>query len=193
MSTTQSLPGNGGVTVASLFTDLSSAERSIAELEKIGFLDQQIRIAVGDSAEQEALTQHTGVQALEETTPTATTGGFLSGLPHAFGEDSSLAGLFIEALIDMGLSEAQARHCENGLELGNTLVIVNAGNRAADALKVLSSFGGDTSSGSVMPESMTDDPPGSPVELDDLESTSVFDSESFDALPRGMGGGGSVI
>ncbi|MBC8122996.1 MAG: general stress protein [Gemmatimonadaceae bacterium] len=193
MSMTQSPANSNGVTVASLFTNLPSAERSITELEKVGFLDEQIRIAVGDSAEQEALTEHTGVQALEETSPAATTGGFLSGLPHAFGEDSSLAGLFIEALVDMGLSEEQARYFEHGLESGNTLVIVNAGNRAADALAVLSSCGGDTGSGSVMPESVTDDPPGSAVILDDAESTSIFDSESFDALPRGMGGGGSVI
>lgn len=59
-------------------------------------------------------------------------------------------GVLVGALIGMGIPEEEARYYERGVRAGDTLVTVNAGDRALEALAILERNEADTGPGSVV-------------------------------------------
>jgi hypothetical protein len=74
----------------------------------------------------------------------ASTFGIVGGTAVAGAGIGAAAGGILGALIGMGIPEHEARHFEQGVRSGGTLVTVTAPGRAADAIAILERFGGDT-------------------------------------------------
>jgi hypothetical protein len=64
------------------------------------------------------------------------------------------AGVLVGTLIGMGIPEEEARYYERGVRAGDTLVTVNAGQRALEALAILERNEADTGPGSVVPKTI---------------------------------------
>jgi hypothetical protein len=77
----------------------------------------------------------------------ATALGAAGGTAVAGAGIGAAAGGLVGALSGMGIPEEEARHFETGFRSGGTLVTVNAGHRAAEALGILERHGGDTGTG----------------------------------------------
>lgn len=161
---------SGRKTVAALFSDRADAERAINDLKSMGFTGDQIGVAMRDRSAQGELVEDTGSHAAEGAVSGAVGGGLLGGIVGFLAGVGALAipgvgpviaggilastltgagigaavGGLAGALIGMGIPEEEAKHFEKGFREGNTLVTVNAGNRANEAVEVLERNGGDT-------------------------------------------------
>jgi hypothetical protein len=74
----------------------------------------------------------------------ASTFGVVGGTAVAGAGIGAATGGILGALIGMGIPEHEARHFEEGVRSGGTLVSVTAPGRAAEAIAIMERFGGDT-------------------------------------------------
>lgn len=159
-----------GQAVVGLFTDRARAEQAIRDLQDAGFADGQIGVAMRDADDQRNLMDHTGstaaAGAAEGAAKGAMGGGVVGGLIGLLGSllipgvgpvvvggvlASTLTGAgigaatggIIGALVGMGVPEADAKHFDEGLRSGRTLVTVEAGARTGEALAILEGHGMD--------------------------------------------------
>ena len=109
-------------TVVGVFTEPGLADRAIEELERAGFRDDQISLSRHEDTDSD-------VSLIGRIT------SLLSGLK---GSDRSI----VKRLVSMGVPEEEARYYQSELELGRSIVTVEAGDRREDALEILRSNGG---------------------------------------------------
>ena len=158
-----------GRTVVGMFTNRPDAEAAIRELKAGGFGDDRIGVALQDQEEQRDLrdrVETTSREAAGGAAKGAVSGGLVGGLIGLLGSllipgvgpivvggvlASTLTGAgigaatggIIGALVALGVPEADARHFDEGLRSGRTLVTVDAGVRTAEALVILDRHGMD--------------------------------------------------
>jgi hypothetical protein len=158
-----------GRTVVGMFTNRPDAESAIRELKAAGFGDDRIGVALQGQEEQGDLpdrVETTSREAAEGAAKGAVGGGLVGGLIGLLGSllipgvgpivvggvlASTLTGAgigaatggIIGALVALGVPEADARHFDQGLRSGRTLVTVDAGARTAEALVILDRHGMD--------------------------------------------------
>jgi hypothetical protein len=155
-----------GRTVVGLFARRQDAEAAIGDLKAAGFKDRQVGVALQDQDEQGDLLESTGAKEAEGAAAGAVSGGLVGGLIGLLGSllipgvgpivvggvlASTLTGVgigaatggIIGALMGLGVPETDARHFDQGLRLGSTLVTVDAGARTAEALIILDRHGVD--------------------------------------------------
>ena len=109
-------------TVVGVFTEPGLADRAIDELERAGFRDDQISLSRHEDTDS-----NVGI-----------VGRITSLLSELKGSDRSI----VKRLVSMGVPEDEARYYQGELELGRTIVTVEAGDRREDALEILRSNGG---------------------------------------------------
>jgi len=109
-------------TVVGVFTEPGLADRAIDELERAGFRDDQISLSRHEDTDS-----NVGI-----------VGRITSLLSELKGSDRSI----VKRLVSMGVPEEEARYYQGELELGRTIVTVEAGDRREDALEILRSNGG---------------------------------------------------
>ena len=109
-------------TVVGVFTEPGLADRAIDELERAGFRDDQISLSRHEDTDR-----NVGI-----------VGRITSLLSELKGSDRSI----VKRLVSMGVPEEEARYYQGELELGRTIVTVEAGDRREDALEILHSNGG---------------------------------------------------
>ena len=158
-----------GRTVVGMFTNRPDAEAAIRELKAAGFGDDRIGVALQDREEEGDLRDRMetgGREAAGSAAKGAVSGGLVGGLIGLLGSllipgvgpivvggvlASTLTGAgigaatggIIGALVALGVPEADARHFDEGLRSGRTLVTVDAGARTAEALMLLDRHGMD--------------------------------------------------
>jgi hypothetical protein len=158
-----------GRTVVGMFTNRPDAESAIRELKAAGFGDDRIGVALQEQEEQSDLrdrVETTSREAAGGAAKGAMSGGLVGGLIGLLGSllipgvgpiivggllASTLTGAgigaatggIIGALVALGVPEADARHFDEGLRSGRTLVTVDAGARTAEALVILDRHGMD--------------------------------------------------
>ncbi|MBC7882565.1 MAG: hypothetical protein H7Y37_14805 [Anaerolineae bacterium] len=115
-------------TVVGLFNDRASADKAIAELRTNGFDDNVI---------DEFVSKHT--QSFSES------GGFMGALGRFFGAEPStettptsaeMTNIY-DRLTVLGLDADDAREFQSRIEMGGTLVMLQAGKRGADAIEIM--------------------------------------------------------
>ena len=109
-------------TVVGVFTEPGLADRAIDELERAGFRDDQISLSRHEDTDSDV----SWIGRIDS---------LLSGLKDS---DRSI----VKRLVSMGVPEEEARYYQGELELGRTIVTVEAGDRREDALEILRSNGG---------------------------------------------------
>ena len=109
-------------TVVGVFTEPGLADRAIDELERAGFRDDQISLSRHEDTDR-----NVGI-----------VGRITSLLSELKGSDRSI----VKRLVSMGVPEDEARYYQGELELGRSIVTVEAGDRREDALEILRSNGG---------------------------------------------------
>ena len=109
-------------TVVGVFTEPGLADRAIDELERAGFRDDQISLSRHEDTDR-----NVGI-----------VGRITSLLSELKGSDRSI----VKRLVSMGVPEEEARYYQGELELGRSIVTVEAGDRREDALEILRSNGG---------------------------------------------------
>ena len=109
-------------TVVGVFTEPGLADRAIDELERAGFRDDQISLSRHEDTDR-----NVGI-----------VGRITSLLSELKGSDRSI----VKRLVSMGVPEEEARYYQSELELGRSIVTVEAGDRREDALEILRSNGG---------------------------------------------------
>jgi heat induced stress protein YflT len=155
-----------GRTVVGLFARRRDAEAAISDLKAAGFGDDQVGVALQEKDDQGDLLESTGAKEAEGAAAGAVSGGLVGGLIGLLGSllipgvgpivvggvlASALTGAgigaatggVIGALMGLGVPETDAKHFDQGLRLGSTLVTVDAGPRTAEALVVLDRHGMD--------------------------------------------------
>jgi hypothetical protein len=158
-----------GRTVVGMFTNRPEAEAAIRELKAAGFGGDRIGVALQDQEDQREvrdLLEATGREAAGGAAKGAVSGSLVGGLIGLLGSllipgvgpivvggvlASTLTGAgigaatggIIGALVALGVPEADARHFDEGLRSGRTLVTVDAGARTAEALMLLDRHGMD--------------------------------------------------
>jgi hypothetical protein len=154
-----------GRTVVGMFTNRPDAESAIRELKAAGFGEDRIGVALQDSDRIDS-TKVAGNLAAGGAATGAVSGGLVGGLIGLLGSllipgvgpivvggvlTSTLAGAgigaatggIIGALVGLGVPETDARHFDEGLRSGRTLVTVDAGARTPEALAILDRHGMD--------------------------------------------------
>jgi hypothetical protein len=155
-----------GRTVVGLFARRQDAEAAIRDLKAAGFTDDQVGVALQDKEEQRELLESSGSKEAEGAAAGAVSGGVVGGLIGLLGSllipgvgpivvggvlASTLTGAgigaatggIIGALVGLGVPEADAKHFDQGLRHGSTLVSVSAGARTDEALAILDRHGMD--------------------------------------------------
>jgi uncharacterized protein (TIGR02271 family) len=156
-------------TVVGVFTDHEQARKATHALKDAGFTEDQIGVASakrhadradGGIAEDDD-DDYTGEGAIAGVATGAGLGalwglGILAGILPAIGPaiaggtlgillSSAAAGAAVAglagALVGMGLSREEAEFYEGELKAGRTIVTVNAGQRRADAVRLMRQFG----------------------------------------------------
>jgi hypothetical protein len=105
-------------TITRLFDNFDDARAAVAELEATGMAHAGISIVNGGSGAVPA-------------TPADMTGHQVGGFAGASGEGGGLA----EALIQAGVSEADAHVYAEGVQRGGTLVVVHEDDNAEEVLR----------------------------------------------------------
>ena len=139
-----------GRTVVGMFTNRPDAEAAIRELKAAGFGEDRIGVALQDREEQGDLRDRmetSGREAAGSAAKGAVSGPIVVGSVLAStltgaGIGAATGGI-IGALVALGVPERDARHFDEGLRSGRTLVTVDAGARTAEALLVLDRHGMD--------------------------------------------------
>ena len=142
-----------GRTVVGMFTNRPDAEAAIRELKAAGFGGDRIGVALQDQEDQRdvrdlvsgslvgGLIGLLGSLLIPGVGPIVV-GGVLASTLTGAGISAATGGI-IGALVALGVPEADARHFDEGLRSGRTLVTVDAGARTAEALMVLDRHGMD--------------------------------------------------
>ncbi len=113
--------------IGGLFTDPARGETALEELQRTGFSSAQIS-EVADDHEAPAAQP-------------------LANPETDFFKDHTASGTtFRDTLGELGMSQADASHFEEGVARGGALVTVKAGSRSADAIDVLRRHGADLGS-----------------------------------------------
>jgi predicted lipid-binding transport protein (Tim44 family) len=140
-----------GRTVVGMFTNRPDAEAAIRELKAAGFGDDQIGVALqNEQRDLRDRIETTGHEAAGGAAKGAVSGGLVGGLIGGVlastltgaGIGAATGGI-IGALVTLGVPEADARHFDEGLRSGRTLVAVGAGARTPEALVILDRHGMD--------------------------------------------------
>jgi hypothetical protein len=153
--------------VVGVFPDRGWAERAIDELHHHGFTRQQIGVVMPGRGVVEA---HTGTEVLEDNAGTAAVagaaaggtlgaiagalamglipgvgpvlaGGLLAGILGGAAAGAAL-GTFAGPFVALGFTEDEARDYQEQFQAGRSIVVVHAGDRAAEARDILRRFGG---------------------------------------------------
>src|SRR6478672_5321838 len=155
-----------GRTVVGLFARRRDADAAIRDLKAAGFRDSQVGVALQDREEQSDLLEPPRAKEAEGAAVGAMSGGLVGGLIGLLGSllipgvgpilvggvlasiltgagIGAATGGIIGALMGLGVPESDARHFDQGLRLGSTLVTVDAGPRTAEALVILDRHGMD--------------------------------------------------
>jgi hypothetical protein len=142
-----------GRTVVGMFTNRPDAEAAIRELKAASFGGDRIGVALQDQEDQRdvrdlvsgslvgGLIGLLGSLLIPGVGPIVV-GGVLASTLTGAGIGAATGGI-IGALVALGVPEADARHFDEGLRSGRTLVTVDAGARTAEALLVLDRHGMD--------------------------------------------------
>jgi hypothetical protein len=157
----------GPTTVIGVFSDPGAAEAAIRDLERAGFAPDQIGVVQRGASQFEGNTgvgdRDTPVE--EATTEGAVFGGLAGGVLGAAAAlmlpgigpvvaagvlGAALAGAgvglatggLIGALLELGVSEQDARRSEQAVRAGQTLLTVRADGRAEEASTILRRHGG---------------------------------------------------
>ena len=154
-------------TVVGVFQDCGWAERAIDELHHGGFTDREIGILTPSGRVAPALTP-TGVlekNAGDAAVRGAISGGTLGALAGAVATGlipgvgpviagglllgilggaaaGAALGTFAAPFIALGFTEDEARHYQDQCAAGRTILVVRAGDRAAEAREILRRFEG---------------------------------------------------
>jgi hypothetical protein len=144
-------------TAVGVFTDFTHAEEAIEELRSSGFASEQIGFVADDPAKMEAPQVESGTQAGKGAAIGATVGaalglaaaavvlpvagpvivgGLLAGALGGAATGVASGGI-LGALIGLNVPEEEARHCEQQLHSGRSLVTVHAGDRYEEAVAIL--------------------------------------------------------
>jgi len=149
-----------GRTVVGLFRQRARAEAAIRDLRAAGFKPDRIGVAMQEQVEHGGLAEGVGGGAAEGAAKGAVGGGLLGGLLGLLGSllipgigpvvvggvlASALTGAGIGAaaggllgvLVALGVPDDDARHFDDGLRSGGTLVTVDARARTLEALAIL--------------------------------------------------------
>ena len=155
-----------GRTVVGLFARRRDADAAIRDLKAAGFRDSQVGVALQDREEQSDLLEPPRAKEAEGAAVGAMSGGLVGGLIGLLGSllipgvgpilvggvlasiltgagIGAATGGIIGALMGLGVPESDARHFDQGLRLGSTLVTVDAGPRTPEALVILDRHGMD--------------------------------------------------
>ena len=142
-----------GRTVVGMFTNRPDAEAAIRELKAAGFGGDRIGVALQDQEDQRdvrdlvsgslvgGLIGLLGSLLIPGVGPIVV-GGVLASTLTGAGIGAATGGI-IGALVALGVPETDARHFDEGLRSGRTLVTVDAGARTAEALMMLDRHGMD--------------------------------------------------
>jgi len=169
-------------TVVGVFADRAHADKAVADLQKAGFRQDQIGVAMrheaanasttvaedGSHAESGAVTgiltglglgALAGLGVLAGVIPVigpAITAGTLGVIFSNAAVGAGIVGLF-GALVGAGVPEHEAKYYESEFQAGRTIVTVQAGDRAAEATEILRGRGAyDMSTKDTAAASMSD-------------------------------------
>jgi hypothetical protein len=146
-----------------VFNDPDAARDALRALKDAGFSGEDISVLMPDRGDARDVAREAGTKAGEGAGTGAVAGGILGGLTGwlvgvgalaipgvgpliAAGAFASAltgaavgagAGAIAGALIGMGLPEPEAKEYEQQVRSGRTLVVVRAGNRAAEAERIM--------------------------------------------------------
>jgi hypothetical protein len=148
-------------TAVGVFTDFTHAEEAIEELRSSGFASDQIGFVADDPAKVEAPPAESGTQAGKGAAIGASVGvvlgtglglavaafvlpgagpvivgGLLAGALGGAVTGGASGGI-LGALIGLNIPEEEARHCEQQLHSGRSVVTVHAGDRYEEAVAIL--------------------------------------------------------
>jgi hypothetical protein len=150
-------------TAIAVFDSGAAAERALQELRQAGFGPEQVGFVTRDA--QVAAPNQAELRAEDGAAAGALTGvvvgallgavaalsipavgpviaaGILAGILGG-GAAGAWGGGMIGALVGLALPEEEARYYEEELREGRTLVVVQAGDRYAEAMEILSRCGG---------------------------------------------------
>ena len=183
-----------GRTVVGMFTNRPDAEKAIRELKTAGFGEDRIGVALQNREEQRDLMETTGSEAAAGAATGAISGGVVGGAIGLLGSllipgvgpivvggmlasiltgagIGAATGGVIGALVGLGVPETDARHFDEGLRSGRTLVAVDAGERTAEALVILDRNGTDFGPSGASRYEIAD------VEITDVEIDEVLGDE----------------
>jgi hypothetical protein len=157
--------------VTAVFDTRGKAESAIDNLWHAGFRHDQIGILTpgGHVAEATTSTEKTEEKAATGAVTGAAAGGAIGAVAGALaaafipgvgpvlaggivtglvlgGAAGAAAGSYLGPFLALGLSEDEARRYHSELKAGRTIVMVRAQDRAADAVTILRSHGGQTES-----------------------------------------------
>jgi hypothetical protein len=153
------------------FDNRGKAESAIDNLWHAGFRHDQVGILMpgGRATEATTATEGTEEKAAEGALAGAATGGAIGAVAGALatafipgigpvlaggiltgtvlgGAAGAAAGSYLGPFVALGVSEDQARRYQDELKAGRTIVTVRTDDRAADAVAILRSHGGQTPS-----------------------------------------------
>jgi uncharacterized membrane protein len=159
-----------GRTLVALFRTRSDAEQAVRELKNAAFSNEEIGLATQDRVERVEPPEESAEK--EGATAGAVSGGVVGGLLGLIGSllvpglgpvvlggvlattltsagIGAATGGLVGALTAMGIPERDARHFDQGLRAGGTLVTISArtDDRLADALAILEGRGADLGPG----------------------------------------------
>jgi hypothetical protein len=159
---------SGRATIAAVFQDRGHAESVIDELWRVGIPQDQVGIlspTTGDVREATNATEHYETSAAQgaETGAIAgavlgtvagalatvfipgigavLAGGLLSGIVLG-GAAGAAAGTFLGPFVALGFTEEEARHYEQELKAGKTVVVVRADDRADKVRQIIHGHNG---------------------------------------------------
>ncbi len=118
--------GGGYQVLTAIYWDQGRAEQTLIELEQAGFSPEQIKVAMAD----------TQLLAVKTTAVTAERCSIFRRL-HAGSKQFACISNPGAALLEMGIPEAEVHELQRALHTGGIIIIINVGQQAAVALRIL--------------------------------------------------------
>ena len=134
---------NGPTTAVGVFDNQEQVEQAIAELRSAGFTDSQLAVGqhITDRGDHARDTLDWQKGAAIGGMSGAALGGLAAGPPGMLGV--GLVGLLLGALIDLEISEEDARWYSDAAAAGRIVLTVRTVGRYADAHRILLRHGGE--------------------------------------------------